>query len=144
MDFDPVTTPSLEHGPIAQSDAARQKMREDIGGSPTQRSAEKEAKTQYILNGFSQTSGIRVYAFEGIGDGRRSDYTVEVDLSLIANYGIRIQDLPLLCRELLQKRIESSEVNALILGEQEMRARAEKLASEREESARKKSAGRRP
>jgi hypothetical protein len=114
-----------------------------LSDSPTERSGEKAAKTDYILTGFSQTAGIRLYAFEGIGDGLRVDYTVEVDLSLIPNYGIRIQDLPLLCRELLQKRVESSEISSLTFTEHEMRARAEKLAAEREESARRKNAGQR-
>lgn len=143
MPFDRFTPQSQDHGPVPQSEAARRHGRDDLSDSPTQRSGEKAAKTQYILAGFSQTAGIRLYAFEGIGDGLRVDYTVEVDLSLIPNYGIRIQDLPLLCRELLQKRVESSE-SALILDEQEMRAHAEKLAAEREESARRKNAGRHP
>jgi hypothetical protein len=112
---------------------------------PTERTVEKAAKTQYILTGFSQTAGIRLYAFEGIGDGPRVNCTVEVNLALIANFGIRIQDLPLLCRELLvQKRVEPGETGALTFTEHEMRAHAEKLAAEREVSARRKSAGRRP
>jgi hypothetical protein len=65
-------------------------------------------------------------------------------LALIPNYGIRIQDLPLLCRELLQKRVESSEISALTFTEHEMRAHAEKFAAEREESAGRKNACRPP
>jgi len=144
MPFDPFTPQSREHGAVPQSGTARKNGRNDIGDIPTERSGEKAATTQYILTGFSQAEGIRVYAFEGIGGGLRVDYTVEVDLSLIPNYGIRIQDLPLLCRELLQKRVESGEISALTFTEEEMRAHAEKLAAEREESARRKSAGRRP
>ena len=144
MPFDRFTPQSPEQGSVPQSEAARRHGRDDISDSPTQRSGEKAAKTQYILTGFSQNAGIRLYAFEGIVDRCRVGYTVEVDLSLIPNYGIRIQDLPLLCQELLQKRVESSEISALIYSEHEMRAHAEKLAAEREESARRKSADRRP
>jgi hypothetical protein len=78
-----------------------------------ERKQDKDTKTQFILTGFSQTAGIRTYAFEGIGDRGRADYTVEVDLALIPGYGIRIQDLPLLCRELLQQRVEPDEISAL-------------------------------
>ncbi len=142
MRFDRLTAQFLGHGPVPQSETAPRNERD--GDSPRERSGEKSAKTQYILTGFSQTACIRLYAFEGIGDGRRVDYTVAVNLSLIPNYGIRIQDLPLLCRELLQKRVESSEISALTYTEDEMRAQAEKLAAEREESARRKNADRRP
>jgi hypothetical protein len=144
MPFDRLAPQSPQHDPVTQSEAARRDGRDDTSDSPTQRSGEKAAKTQYILTGFSHTAGIRLYAFEGVGDGRRVDYTVEVDLSLIPNYGIRIQDLPLLCRDLLQKRVESSEISVLTFTEHEMRAHAERLAAEREESARRKNTGRRP
>ena len=142
MPFDRFTPHAREQGPVPQSEDAPRNERDDTSGSLTHRSVEKAAKTQYVLTGFSQTAGIRLYAFEGIGDGCRVDYTVEVDMSLIPNYGIRIQDLPLLCRELLQKRVASSEISALIFSEHEMRAHAEKLAAEREESARRKNSDR--
>ena len=95
------------------------------------RKQDNGAKTQFILRGFSQTRGIRSYTFEGIGDGRRADYTVEVDLALIPGYGIRIQDL-LLCRELLQQRAEPDEITSVTFTEQDMHSFAERRASERE------------
>jgi hypothetical protein len=57
-----------------------------------------------------------------------------VDLALIPGYGIRIQDLPLLCRELLQQRVESDEISALTFTEQDMRGLAERRATEREKA----------
>ena len=113
-----------------------------MSDSLTERAEEKAAKTQFILTGFSQTAGIRLYAFEGIGAGRRADYTVEVNLALIPSYGIRIQDLPLLCRELLQKQPEPNEASALTFTEQEMRRLAERRAADRAESAHRKKPGR--
>jgi len=104
----------------------------------TERRADKNGKTQFMLAGFTQSAGIRTYAFEGIGDSGRSDYTVEVNLSLIPGYGIRIQDLPLLCRELLQQRLEPDEGAACIFTEQQMRSHAQKLTSAREEAALKR------
>lgn len=102
------------------------------------------AKTLFILSGFSQTAGIRVYAFECLDAGKRTDYTVAVDLGLIAGYGIRIQDLPLLCRELLQQRTEPSEIAALMFTEQDMRSHAEIRATAREDAERKKKTPRHP
>jgi hypothetical protein len=98
--------------------------------------------TQFVLTGFDQTAGIRLYAFQGVGEGRRVNYTVKVNLALIPNYGIRIQELPLLCRELLQNQVEPNEASALTFSEQEMRSLAEKRAAERAESAQKKKPGR--
>jgi hypothetical protein len=98
----------------------------------------------FILTGFNQTAGIRVYAFESVGAGRRLDYTVKVDLSLIPGYGIRIQDLPLLCRDLLQQRVEPNEISSLTLTEEDMRSHAEKRATAREEASQKKKPPRHP
>ena len=66
------------------------------------------------------------------------DCTVEVDLALIPGYGIRIQELPLLCRELLQQSAQPDEINALVYTEQQMRGHAEKLSVARAEAALKK------
>ena len=60
---------------------------------------------QFVLTGFTQDLGFRVFAFEGIGADRiRTKFTVKAELALIRNYGIRIQELPLLCRGLLDRR----------------------------------------
>jgi hypothetical protein len=100
--------------------------------SSTERKKEEAAKTQFLLTGFTQAAGIRIYAFEGRIDARRIDYTVEVDLALIPGYGIRIQDLPLLCRELLQQRAQPDEISSVVFTEQQMRSHAEKLAVARD------------
>jgi len=103
---------------------------------------DRGANIQFTLTGFSQTAAIRVYAFEGISDGRRVKYTVEVDLALLPGYGIRIQDLPLLCLELLQQRLD--EISALTFTEQDMRGQAERRAAEREAAEHKKKPPRPP
>lgn len=95
-------------------------------------------KVQFFLTGFTQAAGIRIYAFQGRVDARRIDYTVEVDLALIPGYGIRIQDLPLLCRELLQQQAQPDEKSAVVFTEQRMRSHAEKLATARHEAEHKK------
>jgi hypothetical protein len=97
-----------------------------------ERKQDKVPKPQFILTGFTQTAGKRMYAFETRVEGRRIANTVEVDLALIPGYGIRIQDLPLLCRELLEQRTEPDEISAFVFTELQMRSHAEKLASARE------------
>jgi len=93
---------------------------------------------QFFLTGFAQAAGIRTYAFQGRIDASRMDYTVEVDLALIPGYGIRIQELPLLCRELLQQQAQPDEKSAVVFTEQRMRSHAEKLAAARHEAEQKK------
>jgi len=99
--------------------------------TPTVRKRNEDAKFQFLLTGFTQTAAIRIYAFEARLDARQIGYTVEVNLALISGYGIRIQDLPLLCRELLEQRVERDEISAFVFTEQHMRTHAEKLATAR-------------
>ena len=106
--------------------------------SSTERKKEEAAKPQFFLTGFTQAAGIRIYAFEGRIDAKRIDCTVEVDLALIPGFGIRIQDLPLLCRELLQQRSQPDETSSVVFTEQRMRSHAEKLAVAREEAEHRK------
>lgn len=108
----------------------------------TERKRDEEAKLQFHLSGFTQTAGIRRYAFEGRVEARRFDYTVEVDLALIPGFGIRIQDLPLLCRELLQEQALPDEIKAFIFTEQQMRSHAQKLKVAREDAEQRKKARR--
>ena len=104
----------------------------------TERKRDEQAKLQFLLTGFTQTAGIRIYAFQGRDAALRNDYTVEVDLALIPGYGIRIQELPLLCRELLQQGVQPDETKALVFTEQRMRSHAEKLSILREDAERRK------
>ncbi len=99
---------------------------------------QRRNEPQFLLTGFTQTAGIRVYTFEGRSDAQRIGYTVEVNLALIPGYGIRIQDLPLLCRDLLQQRAEQNEASAFVLTEQNMRSHAEELARARSDAEHRK------
>ena len=93
---------------------------------------------QLILTGFTHDGGFRVFAFDRIGEDRvRTQCTVRADLALIRNYGISIQDLPLLCRALLDRGEQSLANPALTFGESDMmecadqRAAAKSLAASR-------------
>lgn len=98
----------------------------------------------FILIGFSQDTGFRVFAFEGIAEDRtRTGFTVRTDLALIRRYGIRVQELPLLCRGLLERREDSWQERTLTFTEEEMRLHANTCA-EKQNAAEKRKAARRP
>ena len=95
---------------------------------------------QYALNGFTSDIGFRVYAFDVFGDGRvRTAYTVRANLALVRQYGISLQELPLLCRGVLEQRILVNDgEHTLTYTQAEMRihadarsAKAEKLKAAR-------------
>ena len=67
---------------------------------------------QFVLVGFSSDLGFRVFSFEGIAEDRtRTRFAVRTDLALIRNYGIRVQELPILCRGLLERRDETQRLS---------------------------------
>ena len=100
---------------------------------------------QYILTGFTHDMGFRVFAFEGIGEDRaRTEYSVKADLSLIRRYGIRVQELPLLCRGVVERREESQEQRAFTYTEADMCLYASACTARNEAALKKKWAARRP
>lgn len=101
---------------------------------------------RFILKGFSQEQGIRRFLFEGIEeDHGRSQFTVHADLNLARIYGIHLQDLPLLCRELLERRADSEAVRRLVFTEEEMRQhRADRVAAQEVAAQKRKTPRRRP
>ena len=57
---------------------------------------------EFILLGFDQSDSIRQFRFESVGaDHRRARVVVLADLTLARQHDIQLQNLPLLCRELL-------------------------------------------
>lgn len=96
---------------------------------------------QFILTGFTPDARGRVFAFQGISaDQKKTEHTVTADLSVIRLYGILIQELPLLCRALLESRHEAGlDHRALILTEEDMRVQADNRSAIRAEVDRKKS-----
>jgi hypothetical protein len=94
---------------------------------------------QFVLTGFTQDLGCRVFAFEGIAvDRNRTAFTVRADLALIRRYGIQIQELPLLCRSVLERRDEGSEAQTFIFTEEEMRTCAVARAAAKDEAAQRR------
>ena len=93
----------------------------------------------FVLTGFRQDMGFRVFAFEqkDAAPGR-IEFTVKADLGLLRRYDIRVQELPLLCRTLLEKREGSEATRAMTFTEDEMRACADSRTAARNEAARKR------
>src|SRR5688572_9297456 len=89
----------------------------------------QECKMQFILSGFREHDGFRLFAFTGIAaDYTRAEFTVKTNLTLARKYGIRLQELPLLCRELLDVRTGEQKRN-LTYSEDCMRAYAVNCAA---------------
>ena len=94
---------------------------------------------QFVLTGFTHDMGFRVFAFERIGEDRaRTKCTVKADLVLVRKYGIQIQELPLLCRSLLDRGEEGGGVLSLTLTEKELCACAAERAAVRAAAAAKR------
>jgi hypothetical protein len=100
---------------------------------------------QYILTGFTHDMGFRVFAFEGIGDDRvRTQYSVRADLALTHRYGIRVQELPLLCRGILERRIPGEGQQTFTYTEKDMRLNAELCASRAGDASKRKAPRKQP
>lgn len=99
---------------------------------------------QFILTGFTQDLGFRVFAFDGVAEDRsRTPFTVRTDLALLKRYDIRIQELPLLCRGLLEHREDSDLERTMTFTEAGMRVHADHCAEERRVALAKRKPARR-
>jgi hypothetical protein len=102
-------------------------------------------KMQFILTGFTPDMKFRVFAFQGIeADRTWTEFTVRTDLSLIQRYGIRVQELPLLCRGLLERRDEGEQERTFTFTEEEMRMHANSRAADQDAAQGRKSTRRPP
>ena len=84
----------------------------------------------YVMTGFYQEEGIRRYTFKGAATEHTSqEFFVDADVTLLRKYGIALQELPLLCRRLLEKDATGQTARVLIFSEQLMREHAEHCAA---------------
>ena len=85
-------------------------------------------KTRFILLGFSQIMGSRVFEFQSTSrDSMHVSFTIGVDLALARKYGVHLQELPLLCRGILELRSGGEQQRAFALTEEEIRSYANSL-----------------
>jgi hypothetical protein len=97
------------------------------------------ARMQFVLVGFIQEMGFRLFSFEGVAaDRTRTVFTVRADLALSRKYDIRLQELPLLCREVLERRDEADEQLSYTYTEEHMRVWAGDRAAARDAAAQKR------
>jgi len=98
---------------------------------------------KYVLNGFTTEREFRVFAFDCIADDRaRTQYTVRANLLLTRKYGIRVQELPLLCRGILERRNEGEDQRTFTYTEAEMCAFCAAAQAAVDAAARKRKARR--
>ena len=93
---------------------------------------------QFSLTGFSQTTNVRRYTFQGVtADQTRQEVTVGVDLNLARQYGISLQELPLLCRRFLEEQSSAGKIDSLTFSELEMLGVASRRAEAKREAEQK-------
>ncbi|PYT19255.1 MAG: hypothetical protein DMG59_01035 [Acidobacteria bacterium] len=97
---------------------------------------------EFVLTGFRQDTNIRRYRFEAIAaDRTRKEVIVGADLGLIRKYKIPLQELPLLCRRLLEGHAEAT---ALMFTETDMLGYANDRAAAAHAAEQKRRAHRAP
>jgi hypothetical protein len=100
----------------------------------------ENGKPHFMLKGFSQVMEYRVFEFEGLSAGAvRASYTVRIDLALARKYGIRLQELPLLCKGVLDQCGEGEEKRTFTYTEAQMSEYAHKLTLADETAKQKRS-----
>jgi hypothetical protein len=81
----------------------------------------ENSKIQFVLEGFTEVQGSRVFTFEGVASDRtRTALTVKADLTLVRKYGIRLQELPLLCRAVAERNYLGGKKRTFAYTEDEM------------------------
>ena len=94
---------------------------------------------QFVFAGFTQDRGFRVFAFERMGEDRiLRKYAVRADTALLRSYGIKMQELALLCRGFLEKRDNNGETGPFTFSEHEMSLYAKACTAAREAAALRK------
>lgn len=95
----------------------------------------EQNRSHFVLTGFSHDLEFRVFEFDCVEARTRTHYTVRADLTLVRKYGIHIQELPLLCRRLLDA--SRAPGASLTVSEADMIACAEKEALRNQAKLRK-------
>lgn len=99
----------------------------------------QRAQLRFVFDGFKQEAGFRLFAFQRVeSDNSRTSFSVRVELGLIRLYGIHVQDLPLLCRDLLERRADSEVAREMTFTEEAMRQYHADRMVEREAAQRRK------
>ena len=80
---------------------------------------------RFLFVGFTDECGFRLFTFSSSDlDRSETRFIVKADLSLVRACGIRIQELPLLCRTMLDKQDRQQPAESLFLTEEMLRGHA--------------------
>jgi hypothetical protein len=102
-------------------------------------------KSQFTLTGFTQHGEFRVFTFaRAEAKNIRVEYSVKADITLIRKYVIQLQELPLLCRSLLERPEDMAEAHSFTFTEEDMKCHAANAATVRREAAQRRKSPRRP
>ena len=105
----------------------------------TSHSQNHRKTTEFVLSRFHQEDGIRYYIFQRPDDdGASIEFTVDADVTLLRKYGIVLQELPLLCRHLLEKQDAGSPSRAVTFSEDLMKEQADHRAAVKQAAQLKK------
>jgi len=116
------------------------KLGEIKGSSKVAKRIVKDAEVLFIMKGFTPDSEFRVFEFQGnLRKEGQTEFWVRTDLSLVRKYGIALQELPLLCRGLLEQRDLGEQEATLTFTEEKMRAHASNREANREAAQQKRS-----
>lgn len=84
----------------------------------------------YVLTSVHHESNVRKFSFDGIdADRGRTSFTVCVDLGVIRKYEIPLQELPLLCRYLLEGQAFDAQTRVVTFTEADMQGHADRRAA---------------
>jgi len=110
-------------------------------------------RLQFVSVGFTQEAGCRVFAYEVVfPDHVRTRFTVCADLALSRQFGIQLQELPLMCMGILEHWVlenkalvteEGMGKRALTFTEEAMRRYSDEFAAARTAAALKRNVPRR-
>jgi hypothetical protein len=100
---------------------------------------------EFTMTGFSEESGIRRFKFKGsLANRTFQEFAVDTDVAMARKYGIGLQELPLLCRRLLEKGAENPEVHTIVFSEDLMRAHSDECVATQRAAQERRKAHKRP
>src|SRR3954469_21550229 len=93
----------------------------------------------FVLTGFRQDANIRRFAFQRVAtDHSRTEFTVSADMALLVKHKIPLQEIPLLCRALLEDQNGSGPAKAVTFSETDMLVYVQRRTTAKDEADRKR------
>jgi hypothetical protein len=100
---------------------------------------------EFVLTGFRQDANIRRFAFQRVAtDHSRTEFSVSADMTLLVKHKIPLQELPLLCRALLEDQNDTGPAQAVTFTETAMLGYVQRRSLAKEEADRKRAQHRSP